>query len=144
MIKTHSHFHHTDKYLQQLNHFAGLAKCLSVRLWTESLWVRVLLQSLNNWYVFKGLFNILYLETSLIGLTMLKNYYFYPQIMDYLSVYYSLNELFRRKGNLSENIWFLFFISSRNTSALQVSRSIVLVSREIVSSWRWVRKISNK
>ena len=65
---------------------------------------------------------------------MLKNYYFYPQIMDYLSVYFSLNELFRRKGNLSENIWFLFFISSRNTSALQVSRSIVLVSREIVSS----------
>ena len=46
-IITYSQMHHTDKYSQQLNHLASLAKWPSVRLWTKWLWIRILLLSLK-------------------------------------------------------------------------------------------------
>ena len=41
--------HQIDKYLQQHNLLASLAKRLSVRLRTKWLWVRVQMQSLKLW-----------------------------------------------------------------------------------------------
>ena len=45
MIITYSQMYGTDKYSQQLNHLASLAKWLSVRLRTKWLWVRIPLLS---------------------------------------------------------------------------------------------------
>ena len=44
MLRTYSQIQHTDKYSQQLNHMASLAKWLSVRLQTKWLWVGASLQ----------------------------------------------------------------------------------------------------
>ena len=44
--RTHSHLVHKWS-LNHLTELASLAKCLSVRLWTKWLWVRVQLQSLK-------------------------------------------------------------------------------------------------
>ena len=41
--------HRTDKYSEQLNHLASLAKWLSDRLRTKWFWVRVQLQSLLSY-----------------------------------------------------------------------------------------------